>query len=241
MKKGRILALAMALAITVTSFIIPSNVQAQTLNNKGVDINLGDFNLSIPEYNKNEVNIQTIENGNDVSVTISDKETGAVLETITSEPLPNDSPQLSRITSESSYAPQSTSYYSIKRDKVDALVTVRLECVVVLYQSGSFSSVNSIEGTDFYPISSSNAVLENSSAYARSATGTFPTTNVQYYGTGVITIVTTVTSGEELSIGFSIPEVIDFGYSVNTSISGTVYLRKPVTISGNFYTYSQGN
>jgi hypothetical protein len=44
-----------------------------------------------------------------------------------------------------------------------------------------------------------------------------------------------------LSIGFSIPEVIDFGYSVNTSISGTVYLRKPVTISGNFYTYSQGN
>jgi hypothetical protein len=112
MKKGKILALAMALAMTVTSFI-PSNVQAQTLDNKGVDINLGDFNLSIPEYNKNEVNIQTFENGNDVSVIISDKGTGAVLETITSEPLPNDSPQLSRITSESSYAPQSISY---KRD-----------------------------------------------------------------------------------------------------------------------------
>lgn len=246
MKKRRFISCVLALAMSV-SVCFPNNLKAQAMENEGLVVNLGEFSMVTPDYNENEVIVQTIENTADViSVNIVDKETGNVLETITSTNIPKNSPALNSIISKSdsnfkASSASDTFYYTIQRDITDPLVTVRLQTVVVLYKSGSFSEVKSIEGTSMFPISSSSATLENVSTYARSATGTLPTAHVEYLGSGVITITTTKTKDDQLSIGLSIAAVNSYGYTVTKSTTETVYLRKQVTIQGDFYTYSNAN
>lgn len=235
MKKNKVLKSIMAIAMVLT-MLIPINANAQTFKTEGIEVNLGEFSYVIPDYMEDEVIVEEIAEN---SVNIIDKETGVILETITSTIISKDSPQLKSIISPENIETQNTSYYTIQRDKKDNLVTVRLEVVVVLYRSGSFSSIQSIEGRKMFPISSSMATLEDDSTYVRSTSGTYPTTHIEYLGSGVITIATSITYGDELSVGFSIPEVMEFGYSVNKSSGNTVYLRKPITIQGDFYTYTR--
>lgn len=213
----------MAMALIFTMFI-PNNAKAQTVQNEGIKINFGEINFSIPDYTEDEVVVKVLA---DNKVNIIDKETGAILETVTCVNIPENSPKLDKIKENSlnDYGNEDTFYYGIQRDKTDALATVRLEVVVVLYRSGSFSSIQSIEGQDMFIISSSFSTLENVSTYARSVSGTFPSTNIEYYGSGVITITTEITSGSELAIGFSIKEVTNLGYSVNPWNCGFLFLK----------------
>lgn len=238
MRKGKLLALAMAVAVLIPVFNPSTVYAAESHVHDGIEVNLGEFYFTTSDYNEDEVSIETIKNdANEVSVNIVDKETGSILETITSAILSKDSEELRSIDVDSS---RTTSYYTIQRNRTDGPVSTRLDCVVILYKSGSFSSVNSIEGTSMYITSSNSATLESVYSYGRSVSGTFPSTHIEFLGSGVITITTEITSGDELSIGFSIPEVMELGYSVSSSTTSTVYLRKAITIQGEFYTYSTG-
>ena len=115
----------MAMALIFTMFI-PNNAKAQTVQNEGIKINFGEINFSIPDYTEDEVVVKVLA---DNKVNIIDKETGAILETVTCVNIPENSPKLDKIKENSlnDYGNEDTFYYGIQRDKTDALATVRLE------------------------------------------------------------------------------------------------------------------
>ena len=115
----------MAMALIFTMFI-PNNAKAQTVQNEGIKINFGEINFSIPDYTEDEVVVKVLA---DNKVNIIDKETGAILETVTCVNIPENSPKLDKIKENSlnDYGNEDTFYYGIQRDKTDALATVRLK------------------------------------------------------------------------------------------------------------------
>ncbi|MBU5332401.1 hypothetical protein [Anaerocolumna aminovalerica] len=239
MKRSKVLACIMVVVMTIST-LIPISAKAQTTKNEGVEVNLGEFYMLLPDYKEDEVNVQT----EGSSVNIIDQKTGVVLETITCTSIPKDSPKLNSIIPQNETLAGDTSYYAITRDQNNWISTVRLEVMVVLYHSGSFASVQSIEGISMYLTKAqiNTQIDQNSkSMYARSVSGSFPSTEIEYYGSCQVVTTTTIVSGETLNVGFSISQLLSQGLNViqSSTSSNTYYVYTPSKIHGTFYTYSQ--
>lgn len=225
------LSLIAVLTIIISMFASNSTYAASDFENSNLKINFGDFYLST-DYDENLVRTQLVtKSNNNQVINIFNNETGKIIETITciEENVEN--------TLMKSASARNYSYYTVKRNKSDQLATVTLDVKLWIYKEGSFSQIERVESTNLRITSSGNSTLEDVESSAAPISNSFPTTGVEYSGSGVITIATEITSSDQLSVGFSIPEVMEMGYSSSIGTGRSFYLRKPVQIGGTFYAY----
>lgn len=226
MKGKKIVATILALALIVfPSFSAKAEVVP---DNNTIDIRINQIVLHTSDYSADEVNItRDVAPDGTTVVTIKDKLTNEVRETITEKPL-GQSVQSKTAT------PNSTFLYSLLRHRYDGPVTTSVEIVLDMYSSGSFRQINSVKSEKIFVSSSGITTLEDKSITWLVPGNTFPAISLEYFGSGVITGSATESSGSEFSIDF----LESAGFSVNHSTSTTWYFRKYVTMSGTYSLYN---
>ncbi|GAA4653756.1 hypothetical protein GCM10023142_08940 [Anaerocolumna aminovalerica] len=233
MKKKSILCLLMAFSL----LLMPgTSITANASTKESTEIVLGDTVLETSDYDKSDISISrdlSQKNEGIVIVTIRDKETGRILEVITEK---NQSKN-NLINSVNSPSGSGNYIYNIRRQRNDGPVTIYLDCTVYMSDSGMYTQINQVLGTNIYISSTCDSTLENAVSYWVVPNNVFPTAEVSFWGSGV----TTGKLDTSVEVGYSVEFLKSIGYSVTTTAGTTVYFRKPISMSGTFYTYSTGH
>lgn len=79
--------------------------------------------------------------------------------------------------------------------------------------------------------------LDGEYTSARSCSGTFPSTHIEYLGQAVIEAEYTASTSDSFTISAAIGSMISYGFSYSTTSETTYCFRKPISIHGEFYTY----
>ncbi|WP_167957543.1 hypothetical protein [Anaerosporobacter faecicola] len=213
---------------------IPTNEDISNTEDDTLDLRL-DKIVVHTDYNTDEVNVvrqATIDGV--TTVEIVDKNTNALIETLTEYVEGSTQNQLLR-------ASGVNSNIVVKRDQYKGPFVLSFVMHLNVYQSGSFRQINSVLSKNYYITSSSSFTLENvdASVYASS----FPTTEVKYSGSGVLTGEVYFEAGHSTSNegGFTIGELISAGFTVSEESSSVFginyYVRGFVSISGTYSVY----
>jgi hypothetical protein len=185
MKKKSILCLLIAFSL----LIMPGNgIAANGSNEKSTEIVLGDTVLETTDYNKSDICISrdlSQKNEGIVTVTINDKETGKILEVISEEK--QSKSNLNNSVKRSSLLGGYHYIYNIRRTCQEGPVTIFLDCTVYMHDSGFYTQIDEVLGTNMYIASSSDSTLENVISHWSVPNDVFPTAEVNFYGSGIIT------------------------------------------------------
>lgn len=125
------------------------------------------------------------------------------------------------------------SQFFVLRHKYDGPVKTTIEVVLDLWSSGSFRQINGVLSHKIFASGNGSTTLEDKSTQVSSQTGGYPTTGVNFSGSGVITQTTTIL----VSGSFSISALESAGFSVSSSSGITRYMRKYTSISGSYRVY----
>lgn len=211
---------------------LTTQVSASNLPNEEIEIRINDIVLETSDYESFDTYIERIINGNSESIVlIKEKNTNKILEKITEYKVPLSSSSLRK--SDVTMSSSDTFYYLLRRHRYDGPITTTLEVPLIMYSSGSFRSIQAIETPKIFASSIGVTTLEDKSAYARSQTGSFPTTSIIYGGSGVITGTTNVSIGG----GFSVDALKAANFSVSVSGNFYIYYRKTVGLTGSYRCY----
>lgn len=237
MTNRKIVALILSLVListplsTIKAAEIPSNEYVQTSNEDTLDLRL-DTIVVHTDYEKDKIYVEReVLNDGSVKVTVKDKVTNEVLETLT---------EMDESTNARTYATK-----AVMRERQDGPVLLTFMMHFRVYSSGSFRQIEETLSSDFYISSSCPMILNNVNTSVVSMTGSYPTTRVSYLGTGIVTGSVTVEKSTGVVVeggaSFKIGDFVEAGFSVSIESSTTeiitYYLRKQAKIQGEYSVY----
>ena len=226
----------MMIFVLSISFLPTNSINAAQVENKKINVHFDNFSFSTSVYDRDNVHITYTKKNNTTIARIIENGTNKVLETMKCTPV-NSSKSSNKVKALYSNYSDYTSYYTIQRSVYKGPVTVTMQVYVELYKQGSFSCINSICGQDMMITNGNTAYLSNVNTFARSTSGSFPCSEIEYVGNAVVTIETSISASGQLELGLSVEDMVNLGFSVSVEGSCTYYFRAPITIQGTFRTY----
>lgn len=220
--------LGLILAFFILGFL---SVTAHTKSTESLNVDLGDVQFVSSEYTNDENLVVPVSNtDSEIVVNITDKDTGKVLETMSCEKADDPYDELDN---------DDLSYYIIRDKRTDEFSTITLEIGVILYKHGSFSCIYDVVNTDMFVTEPSSPEINQVSCYVHSVEGTFPSTHIEYIGTGVFRTDVPNELSLEDAYGMDSTELEKLGYTVYGVDGNGQSVQKTITIQGDFYTYSK--
>lgn len=212
--KKILLSFVMPLIVLIGFFTVDPTVKA---DEDTTTIEFSQVALTLDEYHLQDVTITYHLDGFTEVATITDRQTGQVLETVTFEP------DLTRSVERAIYLTRTASF---------GRTTVQLSILVGYYQYGSFRQINSVRS---YSIHITNAVapteIENGNVSVWSPTG-YPTTTLHYGFNG--NLLAKINWGASANLK---AELLNTGFNFTGNANQTSFYRRPFHSSGTISLY----
>ncbi|WP_151208755.1 hypothetical protein [Paenibacillus yonginensis] len=209
--------------LSTSTPLVASAATSESTASEVQKVKLYDLYVNVP-YSEDQYSFVRSETSEEVRVEIIDKSTGKKVDAY-GETIPS-------VKLNSKVQPQASSdgYYSnrnVYRDvKVDDFATVRINLNLYMYTlpGSSFMQINEINGVDIVAASTGYYDVVSPNVYAKSSTGSLPTTSVSVSGSGVIDTTYSQSGGVNIEI---------FGYTLGSNH----HYRKPFSVSWTYSLY----
>ncbi|CCJ33650.1 MULTISPECIES: hypothetical protein [Caloramator] len=239
----KIISFLLSLTLLLSTTIAFAATGANKVSDQGVNkskLKIKDIYVTVP-YDISEVKIERMQKDGYERVEIRDKKTGELIEAFGEKVVPLINSSNSK-DSKSQFLSQYTvnliqstsgdySIHYVYKERKDGPAVTRLYTILTVYSYGSFRQIESVNDTYWTAESGGTWELVNPHATTISTSGSFPTIEIETFGTATIEVRTTLSAGGEYSISY----LQSIGFSISYQIGSTYYLRKSISIG---YTYS---